>query len=357
MSNLALFGEARDAAPSLDPAGNAGLYWAKFFDQWQPDFEGVIPPRDGNDGGKLVWLKRFGGSKRGDQSALDEAGRRLAERLRAFGRKPIELALASPFVTGTGLEHPVENGFAWHHTLGVPYLAGSGVKGLLRAYAEQIVAPAPAKVDLLRIFGTTEGHQGVGSVICLDALPTAPVPLTIEIMTPHLGQWLLTDTPAAHPPADWIDPNPIPFLAVDRGASFAFGFLPNPDPRRAVTCEQAAADCDRVEAWLKDALAWLGAGAKTAVGFGRFGAPEAVREAMKSETDRRPAAGNPAPIPRSSAAPRPADVLDPAYRFRPGQQVSHHGETGTVIGPEDGRLLVDFGDGPELVDPKDVMAG
>jgi CRISPR-associated protein Cmr6 len=30
----------------------------------------------------------------------------------------------------------VENGFLWHPTLGVPYLPGAAVKGLVRAYVE-----------------------------------------------------------------------------------------------------------------------------------------------------------------------------------------------------------------------------
>ena len=40
------------------------------------------------------------------------------------------------FVTGMGNPHPVENGFSWHQTLSVPYLMGSTVKGLVRAWVE-----------------------------------------------------------------------------------------------------------------------------------------------------------------------------------------------------------------------------
>ena len=49
------------------------------------------------------------------------------------------------FVTGTGRSHSVENGFAWHPTLGTPYLSGSSVKGMIRARAQEAGA-SPARV-------------------------------------------------------------------------------------------------------------------------------------------------------------------------------------------------------------------
>jgi CRISPR-associated protein Cmr6 len=44
----------------------------------------------------------------------------------------------SPFVTGTGIEHPLENGFAFLNPYGVPYLPGSGIKGVARRAAEEL---------------------------------------------------------------------------------------------------------------------------------------------------------------------------------------------------------------------------
>ncbi len=46
--------------------------------------------------------------------------------------------LEAPLVTGTGNPHPVENGFAFLSPYGVPYLAGSGIKGVLRRAAEEL---------------------------------------------------------------------------------------------------------------------------------------------------------------------------------------------------------------------------
>ncbi len=44
--------------------------------------------------------------------------------------------LTSPVLTGLGNAHPIENGFAFLSPYGIPYLAGSGIKGVLRRSAE-----------------------------------------------------------------------------------------------------------------------------------------------------------------------------------------------------------------------------
>lgn len=43
-----------------------------------------------------------------------------------------------PFVTGMGMEHPLENGFAFMDPYGLPYLPGSSLKGVLRRAAEEL---------------------------------------------------------------------------------------------------------------------------------------------------------------------------------------------------------------------------
>lgn len=75
----------------------------------------------------------------------------------------------APFATGLGNEHPIENGFAFLTPYGLPYLAGSGVKGVLRHAAEELalfpeeyeIAPesAPSLLDIWWLFGF-EGASG-----------------------------------------------------------------------------------------------------------------------------------------------------------------------------------------------------
>ena len=75
----------------------------------------------------------------------------------------------APFATGLGNEHPIENGFAFLNPYGLPYLAGSGVKGVLRRAAEELALfpeeydiaaeAAPALLDVWWLFGF-EGAAG-----------------------------------------------------------------------------------------------------------------------------------------------------------------------------------------------------
>ena len=46
----------------------------------------------------------------------------------------------APFTTGLGNEHPLENGFAFLNPYGLPYLAGSGVKGVLLQAARELAS-------------------------------------------------------------------------------------------------------------------------------------------------------------------------------------------------------------------------
>jgi CRISPR-associated protein Cmr6 len=58
-----------------------------------------------------------------------------AERVGAFAATA---TAAAPFTTGLGIEHPLENGFAFLDPYGLPYLPGSGVKGVVRRAAEEL---------------------------------------------------------------------------------------------------------------------------------------------------------------------------------------------------------------------------
>ncbi|MEW6259416.1 MAG: type III-B CRISPR module RAMP protein Cmr6 [Thermodesulfobacteriota bacterium] len=46
--------------------------------------------------------------------------------------------LTAPLLTGTGNPHPIENGFAFLLPYGIPYLAASGFKGVMRKAAEEL---------------------------------------------------------------------------------------------------------------------------------------------------------------------------------------------------------------------------
>jgi CRISPR-associated protein Cmr6 len=165
-----------------------------------------------------------------------------------------------------GNPHPVENGFSWHPTLAVPYLAGSAVKGLVRAWVEMDEYSAK-KARLKHWFGTEDKKdvaEQAGNFIFFDAIPHKVPELICDIMTPHMGDWYEQGNHADRKkpntiPADWHEPVPVPFLAV-KNAEFIFSI--------AARTKDAQAELNNVFNALKNALEWLGAGAKTAAGYG-----------------------------------------------------------------------------------------
>ena len=239
--------------PEREKDGNAGLWYDKFCNQWLRDWSGL------GDSGKREWIATVaptnGAARVGDGAELAKRQRALVDAARGLCD---EFISQGPFASGLGREHPVENGFAWHHTLGTPFLPGTSVKGMVRAWAKTWVQAE--EQDLARIFGPEPLAQeaGVGSVIFLDALPIGSVTLKAEIMTPHYGPYYQ----GGDIPGDWHSPTPIPFLAVAAQQTFLFAVLP-----RTLADHD---DCLKAFEWLSAALEFAGAGAKTATGFGRF---------------------------------------------------------------------------------------
>ena len=72
--------------------------------------------------------------KVGAMPQIEESTVRLAALIESRGGRWEVFTSTSRFVTGLGRSHPVENGFAWRPTLGTPYLPGSSVKGMARAW-------------------------------------------------------------------------------------------------------------------------------------------------------------------------------------------------------------------------------
>ena len=182
------------------------------------------------------------------------------------------------FVTGMGNSHPVENGFSWHPTLGVPYIAGSAVKGLVRAWVElneDKLLDDDKAARLKSWFGTEKKDdvaEQAGDFIFFDAIPEQRPSLIADIMTPHMGDWY-SDGAKGNPnnpkaiPADWHEPIPVTFLAV-KHAQFIFSIAPRKVQLDASQKTHQDAQLSAVFKALEQALEWLGAGAKTGAGYG-----------------------------------------------------------------------------------------
>lgn len=100
---------------------NAGLWYDKFVDRWEGN------SWDQAKANKLAWIETVAG-RVGSKSHIDESAIRQKQLADQCGGRAFTLTTESRFVTGLGREHPIENGFAWHHTLGAPYLPGSALK-------------------------------------------------------------------------------------------------------------------------------------------------------------------------------------------------------------------------------------
>ncbi len=255
---------------------NRGLLYNKFVDKW-PN-RAPVGTFKGLEQGKQSWVDSFCGQA-DDCSAAAARVKSLAE---ALGGATCDYVTDGPLLTGMGLPHPVENGFLWHHTLGVPYLPGSSIKGMIRAWLRDwCQEDGDLEEEIDHLFGNKTGHAdgpAAGAIIVFDALPTTSVNLYCETITPHTGDWRITKTPAKSPPADWVSPVPIPFLAIEPGAVFQF----------ALAARDGAGndDLENVFNYLEQALEWIGAGAKTAVGFGRFsnfGVKQAEEDQQQAE--------------------------------------------------------------------------
>jgi CRISPR-associated protein Cmr6 len=294
-----LYRGAVDHLRGLDPLqGNGGLWFDKFCNTWNSQPSKNVGKWQGCKVDKNKWLDLFADIV-GDEPQLKAFAERRSLLLNALGGMLIELATESRFVTGLGRQHPIENGFAWHQTLGVPYLPGSSVKGLVRAWVESGLGEK-AGSDADRILGRVESSQGgLGSVIFFEAIPTCRVRLEKDVMTPHYGPYYQKGVA----PGDWLAPTPIPFLAVALGQRFTFAVAASSGGR----ANPRLKDCDTALEWLQAALTWLGAGAKTAVGYGRFMKIEKNHSSTTS-TDE-PRLQNPLPkldAPRVSGGPATA---------------------------------------------------
>jgi len=271
-----------------------------------------------------IWNEQWGKDAKAAQAALKSVTRLSSDdaaRLRALALRQAALfapALSSgqalrlharamaPFTTGLGNEHPLENGFAFLNPHGLPYLAGSGVKGVLRQAARELAGGSwgdPEGWSLergqaLRIDGKTVAFSVIDALFGLETEPgekehvrgalsfwdTLPQfdQLRVDVMTPHQTHY----HQEGQTPHESASPVPINFLTVPPGTAFVFHVVC--DTTRLQRLAPGLADRwqPMVQAAFAHAYAWLGFGAKTAVGYGEMAADEAADQAQQTAERR-----------------------------------------------------------------------
>jgi CRISPR-associated protein Cmr6 len=172
---------------------------------------------------------------------------------------------------GLGGASVLETSIQLHRTYGMPVIPGSALKGLCSSFAHQRLGqtePTWQKNGERHqvLFGDT---SNAGYVTFFDALYIPETAFNASGQKPESP--LLTDTITVHhqsyyqgkeengalvPPADWDDPNPVPFLSCT--GSFLIG-LAGPQEWTKAAFEI-----------LEQALTEFGIGAKTSSGYGRM---------------------------------------------------------------------------------------
>lgn len=257
----------------------------------------------------------------------------------------LDVTATAPFTTGLGNEHPLENGFAFLNPYGLPYLPGSGVKGVLRQAARELAsgewgethgwsdAPVyplfvngkpvldsnkqPVVLSMLDVLFGRETPSGQsdhvrGALSFWDVIPQiAGDSLMVEIMTPHQAHYYqakpapdpndrrayekwMRATASSLSPHDSGQPTPISFLTVPPGSGFTF--IVTCDGAHLKRLAPALAEPDEngqprwkalMTAAFEHAFEWLGFGAKTAVGYGAMRRDTAAEErAAKARAER-----------------------------------------------------------------------
>ncbi|GAB4403089.1 MAG: hypothetical protein OHK0048_21610 [Rhodoferax sp.] len=223
----------------------------------------------------------------------------------------LEASAVAPFTTGLGNEHPLENGFAFLNPYGLPYLPGSGVKGVLRQAVRELasgqwgdtqgwtaekihtigqgknaieLSPIDALFGLEASEGSTELVRG--ALTFWDVIPQIKGDaLAVDIMTPHQSHYYQQNSERKSgnsvTPHESGQPNPISFLTVPPGSTFSFHVTCDLDHLNRLAPDLAANDRWKVllTAAFAHAFEWLGFGAKTAVGYGAMQAQAASAQA------------------------------------------------------------------------------
>lgn len=256
MRYMPLYDAAQNIKFSELNAPHAGLWFEKFFSDYAADFSKIQEQKQLYQ--EITQHKALPSSKE-----LENFSKRQTELVKTQGGKTRNYKTQWHFITGMGQNHPIENGFAWHPLLGVPYLAGSGVKGLLRHWVKYYLEDTKLEQEW---FGSDDvNNPYIGELIFFDALPTTQPEIIVDIMTPHYGNWYEKGANGRieDAPHDSHEPVPISFLAV-KNATFQISIASRTQSEKSNSAISRAFD------ELKTALELLGAGAKTGTGYGRF---------------------------------------------------------------------------------------
>lgn len=261
--------------------------------------------------------------------------RRWIQTLAAFDATTIRCTTTGPLTLHLARASALENaGICLHPLYGFPYLPGSGLKGMARAFAETVWMPVERDTKaawrtIEDVFGwapnkdrhaqirnkqhpaetryqdaanpqSPELKASSGAVVFHDAWPDAWPSLILDIVNNHHRDYYqASNEDNEHAPGDWETPIMVSFLAIGVDNTFEF-------PIAARRCDTDPRLVARAKEWLLGALCHLGVGSKTAAGYGCF----------------KPSEGNPPPLvsPRHVSFKTCLELVTPAFLAGANQQ-------------------------------------
>lgn len=260
------------------------------------------------DRGKLMlddeWVRAWARVSRLGQGTADGLPARVAARRRAAlrslsedGRASVVTLVARPMgavVTGTGAGGVRNVGIELDGTYGWPVLTGSTLKGVAHSFAAyEEDSPAGLVAGLFGAPPAEDSPARAGTVTFLDTLPgPGGVAVAEHVLTPHTRGYRIdtgdgdggSGEGGPTPPAEYINPVPVPFLVLTQGVFHIHLVGPQPEVGQAARL-------------LADGLNETGLGGKATSGYGYFeieqivdGIPEPSAPAPES----KPAPGQPA---------------------------------------------------------------
>ena len=240
--------------------------------------------------------------------------------LDAFGARKDSMGRFTARTTGPMTLHlsrasALENaGICLHPLYGFVYLPGSGLKGMARAFAETVWLGTQenhgeAWGQIEKIFGWAPGSDrgkeeykpqdaekrrgkdvaSAGSIIFHDAWPTTWPKLHVDIVNNHHSEYYgAKPEDNAHAPGDWENPIPVYFLAVDKEQVFDFALSVRRDDGNDEVDTGFGKQklLELAREWLIGALCYMGAGAKTAAGYGCFEPVEAKDNPLSPDAEK-----------------------------------------------------------------------
>jgi len=280
---------------------------------------------------KGLWLSTKRRALNGESPSLFEVARTNTDLMRAKQERWGDMVRTSNgiaftmnnierLVAGLGASHVLETALTLDRNTGLPYLPGSTVKGLARAWGLVEIA-SQLEVSLDDVYGVgkdekrllnvtaemlisepTEtlfqslqklravsedaeayiqwfrfifGWQGEAGAVCfVDAIyadERAPR-YAADVMTPHYVNYYIEN--GGKPPAEDDNPNPVSFITVDKDNTFAFGLIPRLSAFTTFDGEDREAKLttalDTATDWLVKGLSQMGVGSKTTAGYGFF---------------------------------------------------------------------------------------